>query len=364
MTSPLRPKIADIGEFGLISRISATASKGTGVITGIGEDSAITQLTPGMQLLTSTDMLLEDIHFRRAWHDPYRLGRKALAVNISDIAAMGGIPRWALLSLAIPSDLPLDFLDEFTRGFLSMADEHGVSLVGGDTCASKSALVISVTIMGEQIPELILRRSGAVLGDDIWVTGTLGDAALGLKLLEEKNHYPPHPHHNPPLEREGTLKLLPLQGGGREGDGVDFLLSRLLDPAPRVSAGLALAGSGLVTAMIDISDGLLADFGHIAEQSGVGGLIRLADLPLSVHFSSLASQLTDITESLALSGGEDYELCFTASPVNRENIADCMKKCGVEATPVGIVSSLPGVKVVNDDCRQFNPKIEGFKHFT
>jgi thiamine-monophosphate kinase len=198
--------------------------------------------------------------------------------------------------------------------------------------------------MGEQLPELILRRSGAVLGDDIWVTGTLGDAALGLKMLENK----------PPLhEREGW------------GEGeTDFLISRLLDPTPRVSAGLALAESGFVTAMIDISDGLMADFGHIAEQSGVGGLIRLADLPFSAHFRSLASQLTDLTESLALSGGEDYELCFTASPVNRENIADCMKKCGVEATPVGIVANLPGVNVIYEDGRQYKTIIQGFKHFT
>ena len=363
MTSPLNKKLADLGEFGFISRIATASKQGVGVMTGIGDDSAVMQLTPGMQLMTSTDMLLEDVHFRRAWHDPYRLGRKSLAVNLSDIAAMGGIPRWTMLSLAIPADLPLDFLDEFTRGFLSMADEHGVSLVGGDTCASKSGLVISVTIMGEQIPELIVRRSGTSPGDDIWVTGTLGDAALGLKMLEEKNNDLPHPHPNPPFEREGTLKLLPLQGGGREGDGVAFLLSRLLDPAPRVSAGLALAESGLVTAMIDISDGLLADFGHIAEQSGVGGLIRLADLPFSAHCRSLASQLTDLTESLALSGGEDYGLCFTALQANREKIADCMKKCGVEATPVGIVTNLPGVKVVNNDGSLCDVQIQGFKHF-
>jgi thiamine-monophosphate kinase len=347
MTSPLNPKIADIGEFGLISRIASASKQGTGVITGIGDDSAVTQLTPGMQLLTSTDMLLEDVHFRRAWHDPFRLGRKSLAVSISDIAAMGGIPRWALLSLAIPSDLPIDFLDEFTRGFLAMADEHGVSLIGGDTCASKSGLAISVTIMGEQFPELILRRSGAVLGDDIWVTGTLGDAALGLKLVESDFDSAQSPDRS-------------LSGV----EGKVFLLSRLLDPTPRVSAALALAGSGLVTAMIDISDGLLADFGHVAEQSGVGGLLRLADLPLSVHFLSLSPQLTDLTESLALSGGEDYELCFTASPVNRENIKECMKKCGVEAMPVGIVANLPGVNVISEDGSPYDTIMEGFKHFT
>src|SRR6185369_15267047 len=143
--------LTDLGEFGFISRISAAVRPGSGVVTGIGDDAAVTAISPGMQLLTSTDMLLEDVHFRCSWHDPYRLGRKSLAASISDIAAMGGIPRWSLLSLAIPAATPLEFLDEFTRGYLSMAEEHGVDLIGGDTCSSRSGLAISVTIMGEQL---------------------------------------------------------------------------------------------------------------------------------------------------------------------------------------------------------------------
>ena len=142
--------VAQLGEFGLISRIAAGVQAQESVITGIGDDAAVTALSPGMQLLTSTDMLLEDVHFRRSWHDPYRLGRKSLAVSISDIAAMGGIPRWALLSLALPSDLSLDFIDDFMSGFLAMASEYRVALIGGDTCSSRSGLTISVTIMGEQ----------------------------------------------------------------------------------------------------------------------------------------------------------------------------------------------------------------------
>lgn len=339
-------KLGELGEFGLISRIEAASSKGVGVATGIGDDAAVILLTPGMQLLTSTDMLLEDVHFRRPWHDPYRLGRKSLAVNISDLAAMGGIPRWALLCLAIPADIPLDFLDEFTRGFLAMADEQGVSLVGGDTSASVRGLVISVTIMGEQFPSLILRRSGAMPNDDIWVTGTLGDAALGLQLLES-GFDSTQPHD----------RLL----SGVEGR--EYLISRLLDPAPRVSAGLALAKAGLATAMIDISDGLLADFGHIAEQSGVGGSIRMDYLPLSPPFRSLTPNLTADPFLLALSGGEDYELCFTSPQANREKIADCMKKCGIEATPVGIVTGLPGVKAIKVDGTSYIPSIQGFNHF-
>lgn len=341
-------KLGEIGEFGLISRIAADVAGGTGVITGIGDDAAVTTLTPGMQLLTSTDMLLEGVHFRTSWHDPYRLGRKSLAVNISDIAAMGGIPRWATLSLAIPADLPLDFLDEYTRGFLSMAAEHCVTLVGGDTCSSKTGLVISVTIMGEQHPELIVRRSGAHPGDEIWVTGTLGDAALGLSLLESKK-----------------LPLPQGEGWGEGGEEVaDYLLSRLLDPIPRTAAGRTLAESGLISAMIDISDGLVADFEHIAQLSGVGGELVLDTLPLSAAFRNVAASLPTFPCQLALTGGEDYELAFTAPLANREKIADLMKKCGIDAAPVGIVTPLPGVRVVHPDGREFIPQRHGFTHFT
>ncbi len=302
-------------------------------MTGIGDDAAVTALSAGMQLLTTTDMLLEDVHFRRSWHDPYRLGRKSLAVSISDIAAMGGIPRWALLSFAIPPDLPLDFIDEFMRGFLAMASEYRVALIGGDTCSSRSGLTVSVTVMGEQRPDRIVRRSGAAPEEDIWVTGTVGDAALGLKLLET-------------------------------GDTVsDELLFRLLDPSPRVSAALALAEAGLATAMIDVSDGVLADYGHIAELSGAGGSIRLDALPLSSAFRRHAAQLPAVPYQLALSGGEDYELCFTARRSDREKIGDCVKKCGIAVTRIGIVTSLPGVTAVNPDGSPYSDQAKGFNHF-
>lgn len=325
--------LANLGEFGLITRITSGVFSSESVITGIGDDAAVTELSSGMQLLTSTDMLLEGVHFRRSWHDPYRLGRKSLAVSISDIAAMGGIPRWALLSLAIPSDLPLDFIDDFMHGFLSLAFENRIALIGGDTCSSRSGLIVSVTIMGEQFPHLIVRRSGAKPDDDIWVTGTLGDAALVLKMLES-------------------------------GDSVsDEFVSRLLDPKPRVSAALELAEAGLVTAMIDVSDGILADYGHIAEQSGVGGSIHLASLPLSSGFRMNTGVLPAIPYQLALSGGEDYELCFTSHKSNREKIVAGMKKCGIAVTRIGIVTSYPELTVVNQDGSMYHSHKEGFNHF-
>ena len=336
--------MARLGEFGLIDRIAAKVKITTGVITGIGDDAAVTATSPGMQLLTSTDMLLEDVHFRRCWHDPYNLGRKSLAVSISDIAAMGGIPRWALLSIALPVDLPLEFIDDFTRGFLAMATEHGVALIGGDTCASKNGLVISVTIMGEQLPERIIRRNGANAGDEIWVTGTLGDAALALFLLEKKNHS--------------------FQGASRDEAGIDYILSRLLNPAPRRAAGIALAESGLITAMIDISDGIIADYGHIADSSGLGGEFRLEDLPISMQFRSFTANFPEFPYYLALSGGEDYELAFTATLGNREKIARMIKNCGIEATPVGIVTNTSGVKVVQQNGKPFTTQQPGFTHFT
>lgn len=333
-------KLGDLGEFGLISRIAAEVSMVEGVITGIGDDAAVTALTPGMQLLTSTDMLLEGVHFRHDWHDPYRLGRKSLAVSISDIAAMGAIPRWALLSMAIPADCSLELLDDFTRGFLDMAAEHGVALIGGDTCASRNGLIVSVTIMAEQLPDLIVRRSGASPGDDIWVTGTLGDAAMGLAILE-------HPE-NP----------VAIAAGCREQ-----LLAALLDPTPRTMAGRMLAEAGLATAMIDISDGLLADFAHIAELSGVGGTLHLDALPTSNAFQAATRCLSSFPHQLILAGGEDYELCFTAQPALREKIAQLMKKCGIEATPVGIVTNLPGVTVLQSDGTLCELQTPGFNHF-
>jgi len=345
--------LANLGEFGLISRIAAGVNTHDGVITGIGDDAAVTALTPGMQLLTSTDMLLEDVHFRRAWHDAGRLGRKSLAVSISDIAAMGGIPRWALLSLAIPAGLSLNFIDDFMCGFLAMASEHQVSLIGGDTCSSRSGLTISVTIMGEQFPGKVVRRSGAQPDDDIWVTGTLGDAALGLKLVE---------HSFGPAQAPGPVESTLDSPDGFNGN--NHLVSRLLDPTPRTAAALALANAGLVTAMVDISDGVLADYGHIAEQSGVGGCIHIAGLPFSPAFASTTAQLSVNPCQLALSGGEDYELCFTAHRSDRQKIIDCIKKCGIAATRIGIVTNYSGVAAVNPDGTLYRINNEGFNHFT
>ncbi len=234
-----------------------------------------------------------------------------------------------------------------------MAAEHGVALVGGDTCSSKSGLVISVTIMGEQFPDLIVRRSGVRPGDEIWVTGTLGDAALGLSMLD--GGFGSAQPSKPPRSSEGSSLS--------EVEGKDLLISRLLDPIPRAAAGRALAESGLVNAMIDISDGLIADFGHIAEQSGVGGTIHLDTVPLSPPFRALAASFPTFPHHLALTGGEDYELAFAAPPANHGKIAALMEKCGIDAAPVGIVTNLQRVIVIRPDGSEFIPRHHGFTHF-
>ncbi len=349
--TPLSENIGSIGEFGLIEMIGRKSENRAGVVTGIGDDSAVTEITPGMQLLSSTDMLIENIHFRLAWHDPYLLGRKSLAASISDIAAMGGIPRWALLSMALPAEVDLDFFEAFIGGFLDMASEHGVSLTGGDTSASPDGVAVSVTMMGEQFPERIIRRSGARVGDEIWVTGTPGDAAMGLRILESRI----------PGGNDSSTGMMP-DSGERE-NSAGYLVSRLLNPVPRVAAALSLADARIASAMTDISDGLIADFGHIAEMSAIGGEICIDSLPVSDSFLLFAGERNNNGDDLRLSGGEDYELCFTASPDDHERVVACMENCGVKASAVGLVTGSRSVKIVKRDGSEFVPDFAGFNHF-
>lgn len=323
--------LGDLGEFGLIRRIADNVAAAPGVALGIGDDCAALIPTPGRQLLTTSDMLVEGVHFDLAWSDPYTLGRKSLAVNLSDVAAMGGVPRWFLLSLALPAELQLPFLDDFTRGILSMAEEFGVTLVGGDTCASKKGLVISVTLMGEQLPERVVTRGGAKTGDLVCVSGFPGDSALGLVKLSR----------------------------GERGEGT----VRHLDPLPRIAAGLALAEAGIPTAMIDVSDGIVADLGHILEQSGISGArIDAALLPSSPLFKDEASRYGDPL-ALALSGGEDYELLFTLHPAKKELLPLLTERLGLPLTVIGEIDAGTGVRVATAE-GEHRPKASGYDHFS
>ncbi|QOX79756.1 thiamine-phosphate kinase [Trichlorobacter lovleyi] len=328
--------LAELGEFGLIDHIRARFPQPTAPELGIGDDAALLSPSAGRQVVVSTDLLAEGVHFDLGFGPARLLGRKSLAVNLSDLASMGAIPRWFFLSLAIPSGFSSEIIEGFLDGLAELACEHNCILAGGDTCGSKGGLTVSVTIMGEQRPELILKRSGAQPGDDIWVSGSLGDAALGLQLLME---------------------------GTRLGGVHDPLLLRQLNPTPRCELGLKLAEAGLVNAMIDISDGLLADLGHICEQSVCGAEVLLGQLPLSPTLHSCSSTQSVFPWPLVISGGEDYELCFTAPADNRAAIRQLAKTAGIQVTVIGKVTNSRQVHAILSDGTHFQPSASGYTHF-
>jgi thiamine-monophosphate kinase len=276
-------KLRDLGEFELIERIRTRTSGGAGVQRGIGDDAAVLNLPEGHQLLTSTDLLLEEVHFRRDWTDCNSLGRKAVAVNLSDIAAMGGRPRFLYLGLACPGETSLGEINAFLDGALEEAKRYDVTLVGGDTCRSPGPWLISVTIEGSTPAGHAVYRDGARPGDLIMVSGTLGDSALALHLL-----------------RHGKI---PEEG----------LLARHHRPTAQVELGQHLGKQRLASAMIDISDGLCGDLEHILQASHVNGLIEEERLPLSTPFREYSESRPELRE-LAIFGGEDYELLFTVPP--------------------------------------------------
>ncbi len=322
-------KLAELGEFGLIDRIKAHVAASPSVLLGIGDDAAALVPTQGFVTLITSDMLLEGVHFDLSFCDPHTLGRKSLSVNLSDVAAMGARPRHFLLGVALPKDVPLEFMDGFMAGMLEQAERFGATLVGGDTCASKGGLAISVTALGEQRPELVLKRSGARPGDLVCVTGTVGDAAAGLNLLMR---------------------------GDRDG----FLVARQLDPTPRVEAGVALAEAGCVTAMIDVSDGVLQDLGHICEMSGVGARLELAKLPLSDEYRS---ECVEDPFALALSGGEDYELLFCVPQGRDAEAAAVCARAGVPVSVIGTVTTGSGIELTAPDGTSYRAPRRGFDHF-
>ena len=286
-------------EFDLIARYFTHPSPGA--VLGVGDDCALTRVRAGCELAISADMLVEGTHFFRGT-DPRALGHKALAVNLSDMAAMGATPRWATLALALPR-VDARWLREFSAGFMALARKHKVDLVGGDT--TRGPLNICVQIMGEVPRGRALRRDGARDGDDIWVSGRIGDAALALTALQKK------------------IKLTRAE--------LAACATRLHKPQPRVALGLALRG--IAGSAIDISDGLLADLGHILERSHCAAEIEFADLPAS---PTLSRHLDTVVACRALlAGGDDYELCFTAPVRHRARVLAAARRAGLRVTPVG-----------------------------
>jgi thiamine-monophosphate kinase len=332
-------KVSQIGEFGLIDLLSKITDRGRDkrldswqrLIVGIGDDAAAWQGDASVQLAT-VDSLVQDIHFSLAttsWED---LGWKAMAVNLSDIAAMGGDPRYALVSLALPADTEVDDATALYRGMVALAQPNGVALVGGDVCRAP-LVIITITVLGEAASKgVLLTRAAARPGDWIAVTGCLGGAAAGLEMLTQSIEYD-----------AGTTGLL------REA---------FLRPCPKLIEGQKLAGQGVRTA-IDISDGLLADLAHICQQSRVGARIETERVP--VH-PAIKDILGDRAMEMALSGGEDYELLFTASDEVIRQVKQALT-CPVSVIGEIIADNVGKVMVINAEGNIISPAKRGWEHF-
>lgn len=324
--------LAACGEFGLIERIRAQVAGRDDLLLGIGDDCCATMLPAGEVLLTTTDLLIEEVHFRRAWTDLDALGRKAVAVNISDIAAMGGTPQSLSLGLALPADLNPDDFDQLIAGILAAAREYGAILSGGDTCRSPGGLMLSVTVQGSIKPEQILRRSGAQAGDLLYVSGTLGDSALALREL--------------------------LAGRTPSAE----LASRHHRPVARLRLGQELARRRLATALIDLSDGLRADLGHLLAASGVGARVSAAKLPLSTSFRTALVAEPGLLE-LSLAGGEDYELLWSAPPAASAALAALSVELNLPLTCIGEIFAGAGLLVTAADGQEIISAKAGYNHF-
>ncbi len=321
-------------EFNLIARYFTRPAKRA--VMGVGDDCALVKISAGCELAISTDTLVEGAHFF-AGANAEKLGHKALAVNLSDLAAMGATPKYVLLALTLPG-IDEAWLAEFSRGLFTLADEFNVELIGGDT--TRGPLSMTLTVMGEIEAGRALRRDRAQIGDDIWVSGSLGGAALAL------------------MHMQGKVELSPNVFAQIE--------SRLHQPTPRIGLGGALIG--LAHAAIDLSDGLVADLSHICERSNLSARIEYDHLPLAAALVALDTDLAaNVANECALAGGDDYELCFTAASSARSRIEWAGEACGLAVTRIGSMHALdPGrwVKVVDASGRDVALTKSGYDHFS
>ncbi len=335
--------LSRIGEDALVRFFAGGRRRGgtgreTAVVIGPGDDAAVVRPARGARLLLTTDLLAEGVHFRRSWARPVDLGWKLAAVNASDIAAMGGRPLWALLSVALPPGLDSAFATGLGRGLRAASRHFGFTLVGGDTCASDDGIFLSLTLAGEAGPRL-LTRDGAQPGDQLFVTGHLGASMLGLAALE----------------RHGSAAVpAPLRRCAR----------RHLHPEPRLAFGAALAVSGLASAAMDVSDGVSRDLGRLCAASHVGAEVRADRLPLLPSTSRAARMLDRDPIEAALHGGEEYELLFTARPSDERRVAALGKRLGLQVTAIGRMRSRrAGVTVIGTDGKRSPLVPRGWEHF-
>jgi thiamine-monophosphate kinase len=326
-------------EFDVIAHyFSQTFPKRTDVILGIGDDAALCTVPKGMQLAVSMDTLVEGVHFPSTT-SPEDIGYKALAVNLSDMAAMGATPAWMTLALTCPK-VNETWLKRFSQGLLELAQAAQVSLIGGDM--TQGPLTITIQITGFVPTGQALQRRGAQPGDGIYVTGTLGDAGFGLALIQEKISLNPKGGEESPC--------------GDMGAASKFVKYRLNRPTPRLKIGKALRG--IASSAIDISDGLVADLGHILTASDVGATLQLENLPLSKVLHDYLSP--EQAKHFALSAGDDYELCFTVPPNQEKALQDALETNTY--TRIGTIEKENGLRCLDEKRQIFVPK-KGYQHF-
>jgi thiamine-monophosphate kinase len=319
-----------LSEFDLIARYFTRPLRADSrAALGVGDDCALVTTASGMQLAVSTDMLVEGRHFFPD-ADPKKLGHKCLAVNLSDLAAMGAKPLAFVLALSLP-EARAEWLSAFSSGLFALADGHACELIGGDT--TKGPLNICITIFGEVPAALTLRRDGARTGDDIWVSGTLGDARLALAAYRD----------------ETVLDATSLAAAAE----------RMHMPVPRVALGLALRG--IAHAAIDISDGLIGDLGHILKRSNVGATLNIDSLPCG---PMLAQQAQQMRRQFTLAGGDDYELCFTAPPSERGAVLAAAASASTAVARIGTIEADPGIRLVDANDSPVSFQFTSFDHFT
>lgn len=342
-------KLSAIGEFGLVERIRRFLPRPSDALLGIGDDCAALRPREGRDLLLTTDLLVDSIDFTKQTVSPFRLGRKAMGVNLSDIAAMGGLPRAALVTLALPVEMDAAFVDQLYRGLQDEATRFGVELIGGDLSASPT-LVIGVTLVGDVEPGKAVTRSGARPGERIWVTGRLGASAAGLIALKAGFRV-----------RDDDRVEAPSHISAELTEAIRQAIDRHLCPIPRVREGRALAEAGLASAMIDLSDGLASDLGHLCRESGVSARIGEDRVPVDPAASAIAGLLGKDPMTLALQGGEDFELLFTSSSEPTDIVSIFSDGPGV--TEVGEVEKAGQGCVLVRRSGEAAPLTGGYDHF-
>lgn len=323
--------IGDVGEFDLIERMLSKCGGHPLLLLGAGDDAAELKIPEGKRVLLTTDLLIEEIHFRRSTTDARSLGHKALAVNLSDIAAMGGQALAAFVSLALPKDLELSWLDEFYAGLNALAFDHGMVVAGGDTTASPAPLVINIALLGLADKGRTLKRNGAKVGDGLWLSGALGLSRAGFEALTHGWTIP------------------------------ENLTAAHLRPAPLISAGRCLAAGGRCTSCIDVSDGLLGDLMHVCKMSGVKAVVELDQLPASSDLLSFVrTQGGDVFDYL-LNGGEDYALLFTLSGGDEE--PEDWPSGLAAPLRIGRITEGMGIVLRDEDGLEHPAMGKGFDHF-